>query len=106
MKNTIAYTSIEQVVVGDYKFNCEEYHFYDNEETAREEIEDLFKFLGDENQTFSVEKNKMKVSHDQFVKIIYYCAISRKFNFIKETCHVFWIKSVAINRSPMPCTLF
>jgi hypothetical protein len=41
MKNTIAYTSIEQIVVGDYKFNCDEYHFYDNEITAREEIEDF-----------------------------------------------------------------
>ena len=42
MKKTIAYTSIEQIVVGDYKFNCDEYHFYDNEITAREEIEDLW----------------------------------------------------------------
>jgi hypothetical protein len=41
MKKTIAYTSIEQIVVGDYKFNCDEYHFYDNEITAREEIEDF-----------------------------------------------------------------
>jgi hypothetical protein len=41
MKNTIAYTSIEQIVVGDYKFNCEEYNFFDNEVTAREDIEDF-----------------------------------------------------------------
>lgn len=41
MKKIIAYTSIEQIVVGDYKFNCDEYHFYDNEITAREEIEDF-----------------------------------------------------------------
>ena len=56
MKNTIAYTSIEQVVVGDYKFNCEEYHFYDNEETAREEIED-FK---EDNEFTYVAKVKIK----------------------------------------------
>lgn len=41
MKKTIAYTSIEQIVVGDYKFNCEEYNFFDNEVTAREDIEDF-----------------------------------------------------------------
>ena len=56
MKNTIAYTSIEQIVVGDYKFNCEEYNFFDNEVTAREDIED-FK---EENELTYVAKVEIK----------------------------------------------
>ena len=41
MNKIIAYTSIEQIVVGDYRFNCNEYNFFDNEVTAREDIEDF-----------------------------------------------------------------
>jgi len=56
MKKIIAYTSIEQIVVGDYRFNCEEYNFYDNPITAREEIED---FKEDE-EFFYVAKVEIK----------------------------------------------
>ena len=56
MKKIIAYTSIEQIVVGDYKFNCEEYNFYDNPITAKEEIED-FK---EDNEFFYIAKVEIK----------------------------------------------
>lgn len=56
MKKIIAYTSIEQIVVEDYKFNCEEYNFFDNEVTAREDIED-FK---EDNELTYVAKVKIK----------------------------------------------